>query len=48
MAMRQALLVASCLLLTPLVAGHGAMVTPRSRNSIDFEEGPVGKATWAA
>ena len=31
---------------------HGAMVTPRSRNSIDWEEGPLhngglGGTTWA-
>mgnify|MGYP006889525659 CR=1 FL=1 len=25
-------------IIVPLVAGHGAMVTPRSRNSIDFDE----------
>lgn len=39
-------------LLPVLVAGHGAMVTPRSRNSIDWEEGPLhgpmlGGTTWA-
>lgn len=30
-------LAAACIIV-PLVAGHGAMVTPRSRNSIDYDE----------
>ena len=38
----------------PLVSAHGAMVTPRSRNSIDWQEGPLrqkgvlGGTTWYA
>jgi len=30
-----------------LVAGHGAMVHPRSRNSVDYNEKQHGTTTWA-